>query len=82
MEYIGSNYTMCRSINFGVNFQIGTGCLFSREANWERVRFEHAGGTPLHISKASTPPTRAQITGWLVFKYQYSIYDQRGISIS
>ena len=39
MKYIGSNYTINRSIKFGGNFQIGIGCLFSREANWDRVRF-------------------------------------------
>ena len=45
MKYIGSNYTISRSIKLGVNFRIGTGS-----------GFEHAGGTPLPISKASTPP--------------------------
>ena len=39
MKYIGSNYTISRSIKFSVNLQIGTGCLFIREANWDRVRF-------------------------------------------
>ena len=38
MTYIGSNYTISRSIKFGVNFKIGTRCIFSREANWDRVR--------------------------------------------
>ena len=45
IKYIGSNYTISRSTKFGVNFQIGTGS-----------GFEHARGTPLPISKASTPP--------------------------
>ena len=40
IKYIGSNYTISRSIKFGVNFQIGTGS-----------GFEHARGTPLPISK-------------------------------
>ena len=39
MEYIVSSYTISRSIKFGVNFKIGAGCLFSREANCDRVRF-------------------------------------------
>ena len=39
MKYIGSNYTISHLIKFGVNFKIGTGCLFSREANCVRVRF-------------------------------------------
>ena len=38
-DVIGSNYTISQSIKFGVNFKIGTGCLFSREANCDRVRF-------------------------------------------
>ena len=49
MKYIGSNYTISRSMQFGANFQIGKGCLFSREANWDRVRYENTGGTPLPI---------------------------------
>ena len=49
IKYIGSNYTISRSIKFGVIFQIGTGS-----------GFEHARGTPLPISKASTPPPPPQ----------------------
>ena len=50
MKYIGINYTISWSIKFGVYFQIGTGCLFSREANWDRVRFWTCRGhTTTHL---------------------------------
>ena len=56
MKYIGSNYTISRSIKFGVNFQIGTGCLLAARRIGTGSGFEHAGGTPLPIFKASTTP--------------------------
>ena len=40
MQYIGSNYTIRRSIKFCVNLQIGTGCLFSRVIrSWFHTRY-------------------------------------------
>ena len=54
MKLIGSKYTISRSIKFGVNFQIGTGVFLA--ARRIGTGFEHAGGTPRPIFKASTPP--------------------------
>ena len=56
MKYIGSNCTINQSIKFGVNFKIETGCILAMRRIATGSGFEHAGGTPLPISKASIPP--------------------------
>ena len=54
-EIISSNYTISRSIKLGGNLQIWTGCLLAARRIRTGSGFEHAEGTPLPISKVSTP---------------------------
>ena len=56
MKYIGSDYTISRSIKFDGNFQIGKGVFLAARRIETGSGFEHAGGTPLPISKSNTPP--------------------------
>ena len=58
MKYIGSDYTISRSMKFGVNFLIGKGLLAARRIGIGSG-FEHARGTPLPPKASNPPPPRS-----------------------